>query len=786
MLSLILYGRNDNHGYNLHKRAAISLNCLAELMTGTEDEILFVDYNTPDTFPTFPEAIADTLTTRAKQYLRIFRVRPRHHDPVRNLTHLEVCEPVARNVALRRANPSNPWVLSTNTDMVLVPRTDMRPLAEIVSTLPALCHHLPRFELPQAVWEEFDRTNPANTIAFLAKTGARLHLHDIVEGSPPARFDNHGDFQLMPRAALEAVHGFDERMRNGWIVDSNLAKRLSIYLGPPLSLETHLAGFHCDHTRTGGTFHSHNHVENDYWTFYQDITKAELPHQADSWGLANTELEEIRLEHRRFAVSDLLTKVLPPPEHVPTFSTYRPDCPDIAAYEPGHALPFLVDVLVNLPRDSHLAWFGIRADMTGLAQAAWSEMGFRGHFEENNPTAVDTADIFVFEFGRTKEIPGRNPAGWSKADLDALAPVHDLFLKMVDAEQGRLSRGLRPRTVITINAIHNRFETMVHHYLSIARTPFSARVRQATVLPSSGHHRPLRLCPPDFAIWLQDRMKRTQTVPVTEAVRLLSVIEGMLNGTPSVWQKDLAGRTSEAVLAALDFPPLANHYPAEALQAARTRVTELRPSTGLISRLKIPLQTEFPGPMKAPSRLASAENWEDRTWLEQARRYVSGTFAASLFRRNQDIFITTHVFAVACHLGQTGPDKQALITVPAAGLADILSRHVKHVSVIGNATDSGHIHVPARISWLDNYPVSGLFDLVVADEADAARWVAPGGTLVLVEHVRLDRAVKRPDLPGWTILNPAPIGVSALTLDLMVNENMTLAATWFFQRADIP
>ena len=60
MISIILYGRNDNYGYNLHKRAALSFNCMAELLEAEEDEILFVDYNTPNDFPTFPEAIQDT------------------------------------------------------------------------------------------------------------------------------------------------------------------------------------------------------------------------------------------------------------------------------------------------------------------------------------------------------------------------------------------------------------------------------------------------------------------------------------------------------------------------------------------------------------------------------------------------------------------------------------------------------------------------------------------------------------------------------------------------------
>ena len=69
MFSVILYGRNDTHGYNLHKRAAISFNALAEVMSDPDDEILFVDYNTPDDHPTFPEAIHDTLTEKAKKVL---------------------------------------------------------------------------------------------------------------------------------------------------------------------------------------------------------------------------------------------------------------------------------------------------------------------------------------------------------------------------------------------------------------------------------------------------------------------------------------------------------------------------------------------------------------------------------------------------------------------------------------------------------------------------------------------------------------------------------------------
>ena len=119
MISAILYGRNDNYGYNLHKRAALSFNCIAEVLDET-DEIIFVDYNTPDDFPTFPEAIQDTLTKRARELLRVLRVRPFIHDRFKSKTPLLALEPIARNVAVRRSRPSNRWILSTNTDMIFI------------------------------------------------------------------------------------------------------------------------------------------------------------------------------------------------------------------------------------------------------------------------------------------------------------------------------------------------------------------------------------------------------------------------------------------------------------------------------------------------------------------------------------------------------------------------------------------------------------------------------------------------------------------------------------------
>lgn len=94
---------------------------MAQVLTAATDEIIFVDYNTPNDFPTFPEAIQDTLTARAKRLLRTLRVRPAVHARYAGRTHLQALEPIARNVAVRRSNPANRWILSTNTDMIFYP-----------------------------------------------------------------------------------------------------------------------------------------------------------------------------------------------------------------------------------------------------------------------------------------------------------------------------------------------------------------------------------------------------------------------------------------------------------------------------------------------------------------------------------------------------------------------------------------------------------------------------------------------------------------------------------------
>src|SRR5262249_2926137 len=152
------------------------------------DEILYVDYNTPDDFPTFPEAIQDTLTPRARELLRIFRVRPFIHDRYKSKTRLLALEPIARNVAVRRSRPSNRWILSTNTDMIFTLQA-MGSLSELVRDLPQGFYHAPRIELPETLWESLDRQKPREIIETVRGWGWNLHLNEIVYGSDTILYD---------------------------------------------------------------------------------------------------------------------------------------------------------------------------------------------------------------------------------------------------------------------------------------------------------------------------------------------------------------------------------------------------------------------------------------------------------------------------------------------------------------------------------------------------------------------------------------------------------------------
>jgi hypothetical protein len=501
MFSVIMYGRNDSHGYNLHKRAAISFNAIAEVMSDPDDEILFVDYNTPDDHPTFPEAIHDTLTAKAKKVIRIFRVRPEEHVHLKNRTHLVALESQSRNVALRRSNPRNRWILYTNTDMLLVPRNEGESLSDILGALPDGFYQTPRFELPEMLWEAaFDRRDPIGNFAKLREWAMRFHLNQVVHNFMPMRYDALGDFQAALREDMFAIHGFDEEMLLGWHCDSNLAARLALYRGTVDTLIDKVFGYHCDHTRVAAANNKGRQTKmNDQDRFIWDVSTPYLPRQAADWGWPELEVEEVRLDHDT-SYERFVTGVGAAIE--PATSPYRATNLEWhlfndLTYDLPHTLPFVCDQVLTYPRKTALMLVGCRPDFLSHFLTAWHAMGFSGPIlvpdeclglpvdlpgVETGPFAelLQRAELFIFEFGlatQRGDEPIRTGRRTGPIDEKRLKVVRRLFRQAAALEAETRPDGRRlSRRFIGVNVIYNRFWPLFTDYIGTNINPFCGQV----------------------------------------------------------------------------------------------------------------------------------------------------------------------------------------------------------------------------------------------------------------------------------------------------------------------
>ena len=299
MISVLMVGRNDSHGYNMHKRVAISINTFASLFDETDDEILFVDCNTRDGLPTLPEALMDTLTEKARKHLRVFRIRPSLYEKYKRGSILPISESLSKNVAIRRSNPKNRWILSTTSDNVVIPRESQHSFSSLLYEIQDGLYELPRFSVPESLWGILDRSRPEEIQNNFRKWGDDFALHNsVLMDRPDIIYDNPGDFQLFPRVQAFRVKGFDERMIRCWHHDSNLARRLYLLNGKSHSFLDKAFCYHCDHTWEVDYLHKRELTESDINDLGQFIFNVTTPHwtDEDDWGIPQEPLEEIKLD----------------------------------------------------------------------------------------------------------------------------------------------------------------------------------------------------------------------------------------------------------------------------------------------------------------------------------------------------------------------------------------------------------------------------------------------------------------------------------------------------------
>ena len=482
MISVVVYGRNDNHGYNAHRRVALSLNCLAEALSGPDDEILFTDYSTPDALPTLPEALSDTLTSRCRELLRVLRVRAATHEARFGETSLPIVESLARNVAIRRTNPANRWVLLTNTDMVIVP-IGARTLGDICSTLEDRLYTIPRFELPEWLWEELPRSDPALVRSEIARLAADLRLDEATTSHDWLRYDCAGDFQLVPRADLFAIDALDERMTAGWHVDANLGQRMLLHRGSIESLAAEVAGYHCNHNRTTTVLQERLAV-NDFHRFVVDVTEADVGSQRETWGLAESSVEEIRLDPGegtafRAAVLDAVSSSPGPPAE-----TDARDEKWRLEYHSGHAFSFVADALRVADARARVAYLGVNETLRRMLDLALERLG-RPELVVVEDELDATVDVIVVDLGIDSLTVGEPLATATEAvaadQRAALRAAFERFRRLVERERVSLLDGSPRRRFVLVGSSAVYWNAFTLAQLDVGPTTPHSGVRSATV-----------------------------------------------------------------------------------------------------------------------------------------------------------------------------------------------------------------------------------------------------------------------------------------------------------------
>jgi len=552
MISVIVYGRNDSYGYNLAKRAAISLNCIAQLLDDPDDEIIFVDCNSPNDIPTFPESIADTLTPKTRQLLRVLRLRPEQYERGKNGAKFKVLEPLCRNIAIRRSNPANRWILNTNTDMVFTPQRDGQSLTSIFRDLPDGFYELPRFEMPESLWESTDRFDPVGTIASFKNWGLRLHISEIIKASKETLFDGPGDFQLCLRNQLIQIHGMNEQMVLGWHVDSNLCKRMWLLNGETRTILNCLHAFHCDHTRIQTVYHlAGKSTENSFADFFVNVTTPYIPEQAESWGMPDEEIEEIKLNERQSVVSAILEQILPGMDS-PIIGKTTVDGYDTGFYYSDyHVFPYLADIVVNFSKNVQIGYFGSNVRMLSMLSELRRLLGHTGWILYNadllplvssipNGRPVSTEDIhanagaYIIDLSM-KHLPVRpNESGLPIPDkcpqvVQFARKMSDVIIEVAGYEKNIADNGGLLRPAIFIGCHYSSFDTMITMLFSCAMTPASTHIRSGVLSPGAFNMPPPVMPLHFYAIGsgLQDKV---------------SWISGRLNKSISEDQAQLADR----------------------------------------------------------------------------------------------------------------------------------------------------------------------------------------------------------------------------------------------------
>lgn len=348
-------------------------------------------------YPVMPVSIQDDLLSKTKSLLRIIRVPESVHNQVSKGAKRALIEPLARNVGIRAAERKSDWILSTNTDVLFVSPSNKK-FSEIVSGLNETLWLSYRFELPEFIWDEFDRRNPIETSKKLLNwyTEGRFIRRIQVSDACGANFvipDAVGDFQIAPSFLWEKVTGFPEDMKKGWHVDTRLTLQMYRDSGiqPQLIPEGNLLVFHQNHLRNSTSYHQISDMNS--------LQLVQKPYKnLQSWGLVDMDFEELRINLDSSETMKLIKGTNQFSPFVRLRESNLSELKERLDYPLGHVMNYLSDEISILPKGSVVHCFSGNAD-TELAVSNMCEMfGLKVIFYNIFLTEFDTKHLETLKF----------------------------------------------------------------------------------------------------------------------------------------------------------------------------------------------------------------------------------------------------------------------------------------------------------------------------------------------------------------------------------------------------
>jgi hypothetical protein len=260
----VVTSRNDNYGGNLLERAIYSLRS----MINTFDEVIYVDWNSPNQISLFTE-IKNLLPKTGK--VKHIQVTQDFVNSLNLPKNVQACvEVLGKNIAIRRA--SCDWIAATNID-IIVPKVIKNGFSKEIFyifarrdiTLDEIKQIETKYkDIQQFLYENMYHYQPHGYSGI-----NHLDKWSIV--------DSCGDFQFAHRDIWHKIRGFEERMVFRGFADSNV-QRKAYNAGFKLVASFDYPVFHINHKGgfggTGGI--------NDADRFVINFTK--ITENTEDWG----------------------------------------------------------------------------------------------------------------------------------------------------------------------------------------------------------------------------------------------------------------------------------------------------------------------------------------------------------------------------------------------------------------------------------------------------------------------------------------------------------------------